>query len=110
MATPDQPGRIAALDPLDAETRADIAGLLDRAESASGHPGLAEPSRLAWAGAGGDFAGLVLRSDGELAGYAQLGWRDTSWTVEIVLDPGPPGTGARRELLEAAVSLSLIHI
>ena len=104
MATPDQPGRVAALDPLDAETRADIAGLLDRAESASAHPGLAEPSRLAWAGAGDDFAGLVLRSDGELAGYAQLGWRDASWTVEIVLDPGPPGTGARRELLEAAVS------
>jgi hypothetical protein len=67
---------------------------------------LAEPSRLAWAGAGGDFVGLVLRSDGAVAGYAQLGWRDRSWTVEIALDTEgprqcrPPGAS----LLEAAAS------
>ena len=105
MANPNQPAEVATLDPADAETRAEVAALLDRAESESGHPGLAEPSRLAFAGAGAAFAGLVLRSEGAAAAYAQLGWRDGAWTVEIVLDPDRPGgAGARAELLEAAVS------
>jgi len=106
VATPDPPGRVAALDLSDSVTRADVAALLARAETASGHSALAEPSRLAWAGAGADFVGLVLRTDGAVAGYAQLGWRDRSWTVEIVLDPDGSGPETRGELLVAATSMA----
>ena len=75
------------LDPADAETRAQIDALMVRAELASGHAGLSEPSRLAWAGSGGEFVGLVLRQGDTPTGYAHLSWRDRSWTIEVVLDP-----------------------
>ncbi len=110
MATSHERSRVTALDPFDAETRAAVVELFDRAESASDHPALAEPSRLAWAGAGAGFVGLVLGTVGAVAGYAQLGWRDRSWTVEIVLDPDRPDrTAARRELLDAAESTAGQH-
>jgi len=109
VATPHERSRVTALDLADAGTHAEVVALFDRAESASDHPALAEPSRLAWA-AGGDFVGLVLRSHGAVAGYAQLGRRDRSFTVEIVLDPDRTDkAGARRELLEAAASTAGRH-
>jgi mycothiol synthase len=104
VATPDPPGRVSALDPFDGTARSEVDAVLARAEKASGHPGLAEPSRIAWTGAGGDFVGLVLREDAAVVGYAQLGWRDRSWTVEIVLDPDGNENDVRRELLVAATS------
>lgn len=104
MANPDQPARVAVLEPSDGDTRNDVAALLDRAERATGHPPLSEHSRLAWDGIDGEFVGLVLLSDGPATGYAHLGWRDRSWTVEIVLGhEGPARAAARRRLLEAAV-------
>ena len=109
MATDERSG-VSDFDPSNEETRAAVAALLERAESASDHPPLAEPSRLAWAGAAGDFLGLVLRTDGAVAGYAQLGWRDRSFTVEIALDPERPDSAAtRRALLEAAASTAAHH-
>ncbi len=105
MAPTDPSDSVAAFDPLDAATRSEVEALLERAERSTGHPPLSEPSRLAWAGVGGDFVGLVLRSAGRVAGYAHLSWRDRSWTIELALDPSEgPAAMPRRRLLEAATA------
>ena len=104
MTTRDEPRPVTTLDRHDAETRAEITALMDRAERTSGHLALAEPSRLAWAGHDGPFVGLVLGRPRARVGYAHLSWRDDSWTVEIVLDPlATRASKARVQLLEAAI-------
>ena len=104
MAPPDLPDSLSAFDPLDAATRREVETLLERAERATGHPPLSEPSRLAWAGAAGDFTGLVLRSAARVTGYAHLSWRDRSWTIEVALDPSDEPSALGRRLLEAAIA------
>jgi len=105
VAPPDPSDSAATFDPLDTATRSEIETMLERAERSTGHPPLSEPSRLAWAGQGGNLVGLVLRSVGRVTGYAQLSWRDRSWTIEIALDPSDdPAAVPRRRLLEAATA------
>jgi len=102
VANRDQSAPVTVLDEA---TRDAVTRLIARAELASGHPGLSEPSRLALAGPGGDFVGLVLQSEGVPAGYAHLSGNDTAWSIETVLDPDrPDATADRRRLLEAAVA------
>jgi mycothiol synthase len=90
---------VAILDQTDALTRSEISAIMDRAELANGHASLSEPSRLAWAGAGGDFVGLVLNEHEHPIGYAHLSWRDRSWTIEVVLEPDYRGDTDRRAVL-----------
>jgi mycothiol synthase len=103
--TPAERGSsVATLDQSDLATHARVTEMMDRAESANGHAGLSEPSRLAWAAQGDDFVGLVLSRNENPVGYAHLSWRDGSWTIEIVLEPdATSGSDRRAELLATAL-------
>jgi mycothiol synthase len=95
---------VTALDRADTDGRANVDALLERAGLATGHPPMSEPSLLA-RDAYDEVLGLVVGSAGRLLGYAQVGWRDTSFTVEIVVDPDRSDTGpARMALLDTAVT------
>jgi mycothiol synthase len=103
MAAEDETAQLLALDPSDAGLRRDVEALLTRAEQVSGSPPLAEASRLAWRANDGDFTGLLARADHRVLGYAHLGRRGDSWTIEVALDPDAAPT-TRGRLLEAAVA------
>jgi len=106
VAPHDTTGHPVALDPHDAGAVTEVDVLLDRARRAAGHPPLSEASLLSRAAAG-DFFGLVLRSSDGLVGYAQLGWHDRSWNIEIVLHPEAAHVGeSNRLLLEEALSVA----
>jgi mycothiol synthase len=88
----------------DADGRAGVGALLERAGVATGHPAMSEASMLAWE-AYEEVIGLVAYAEHRLVGYAQLDWRERSYTLDVVLEPGQhEATRVRRELLEAGVA------
>jgi len=95
---------IRQVEPGDVATRSAVEHLLGTAATATDHPALAEASLLTWAADEGHVA-LVAEDADAVIGYAQVGWRDASASVEIVVDPEQPDAEAvRSELLDAAVA------
>lgn len=90
----------------DIALREAIDALIERVTSGSDHPVMSEASLLAWR-SGRGFSGLAHRDGGPVNGYAQVGRRLTTATIEIVVDPTAPGTReVRHRLLTAALSLA----